>query len=96
MVSMKVNKVECLEALLKANENAEAFNLIESLINDHFAMIEHMKETSLYDVYMYEERFAKNSIEPIRILAYDNERLKKEINKLRRQIGLSQKYKEVN
>ena len=49
---MKENKRECLEALLKVHEETEAFNLIESLINNYFAMIEHMKETSLYDVYM--------------------------------------------
>ena len=52
-----------------------------------------MKETSLYDVYMYEERIMKNSIEPMEILAYDNEKLKKEVNELRKQLGLSKKYR---
>lgn len=93
---MKANKVECLQALLKAHEDTESFNLIELLINEYFAIIEHMKETSLYDVYMYEEKFEKNSLEPMKMLAYDNEKLKKEINKLRREMGLSQKYKEVS
>lgn len=92
---MKANKKECMEALLKAHEDIESFNLIESLINEHFAMVEHMKETSLYDVYMYEERIAKNSVEPMQILAFDNERLKKEVNKLRRQLNLIEKYKEI-
>lgn len=92
---MKANKVECIEALLKAHESTESFNLLESLINEYFKMIEHMKETSLYDVYMYEEKFAKNSIEPIQILVYENEKLKKEVNKLRKQLKLGEKYKEI-
>lgn len=91
---MMANKDDCLIALAKAHKDVEAYHMIELLINDHFAMIKHMKETSLYDVYMYEERFAKNSLEPMKMLAYDNERLKKEVNKLRRQLGKIEKYKE--
>ena len=79
--------------MLKVHEETEAFNLIESLINNYFAMIEHMKETSLYDVYMYEQRFAKNSTELMEMLACDNKQLKREVNSLRRQLGLYSKYK---
>lgn len=86
---MKANYAKCLEALSKVHENAEAYNMIESLINNHFAMVEHMKKTSLYDVYMYEE----NTTEPMRIFAYENEKLKKEVNDLRKQLGLGKKYK---
>ena len=57
-------------------------------------MMEHMKKTSLYDVYQYEERVTRNTVEPMRVLAYDNQRLKKEVNKLRKQLGLIEKYKE--
>lgn len=93
---MNVHKQECLEALSRAHEDLEAFQLIELLIEDYFRMIKHMKKTSLYDVFMYEERFAKNSIEPMKILADENEKLKKEINKLRRKLGLNKKYREMN
>lgn len=91
---MKANKDDCMIALAKAHEDAEAYRMIELLINDHFAMVEHMKETSLYDVYMYEERFVKNSIGPMKMFVYENEKLKKEVNKLRQQLGLGKKYKE--
>lgn len=90
---MNANCVECLEALSKVHENVEAYNMIESLINNYFAMIEHMKKTSLYDVYMYEEILTKNTTEPMRIFAYENEKLKKEVNDLRKQLGLCKKYK---
>ena len=83
-----------LDALSKVHEKAEAYDLIKSLINEHFAMLEHMKKTSLYDVYMYEKRFAKNNFEPMRILANENKDLKKEVNKLRQKLGLWNKYKE--
>ena len=91
---MLSNKDDCIEALSKAHEDSESFHLIELLINDYFAMIKHMKETSLYDVYMYEERFAKNSLEPMRVLSHDNEKLRKEVNDLRKQLGLSKKYRD--
>lgn len=91
---MVENKTDCLTALAKAHKDAEAYHMIELLINNYFSMIEHMKTTSLYDVYMYEKRFTKNSLEPMKILAYENEMLKKEVNKLRRQLGKIEKYKQ--
>jgi hypothetical protein len=83
-----------LDALSKVHEKTEAYDLIKSLINEHFTMLEHMKKTSLYDVYMYEKRFVKNNFEPMRILANENKDLKKEVNKLRQKLGLGNKYKE--
>ena len=88
---MKASKVDCLEALLNVDKDAKAFNLIESLINEHFSLIEHMKETSLYDVLKYADRV----VQPLEILAYDNEKLKKEVNDLRKQLGLGNKYKVI-
>mgnify|MGYP003290486891 CR=1 FL=1 len=70
----------------KLVDSSECFEL---LIDEHFGMLEHMKETSLYDVYEYEEKF----VEPMRIFAIENERLKKEVNDLRKQLGLVKKYK---
>ena len=58
---------------------------------NHFAMINHMKKTSLYDVFEYEEKL----VEPMEILVYDNEKLKKEVNDLRKQLGLSKKYRDL-
>ena len=56
-------------------------------------MIEHMEKTSLYDVYTYESRVTEAFVEPMRILAHENEKLKKEVNELRSKKGLSKKYK---
>ena len=94
MSKREYNEMDYMMALSHVHDDPEAFNIVESLIKKHFAMIEHMKETSLFDVYMYEERFARNSLEPMRILANDNKRLKKEINNLRKQLGMIEKYKE--
>lgn len=87
---MKVYESDYMMALAKVHNDAEAYQMIESLIKNHFAMIEHMKKTSLYDIFEYEKRL----VEPMEILVYDNEKLKKEVNKLRQQLGLGKKYKD--
>ena len=38
---------EYLDALSKVNEDTEAFHMIKTLINKHFAMVEHMKKPYL-------------------------------------------------
>lgn len=91
---MKATEQECLDAIDRVHYDSDAEKLLKMLVKEHFSMIAHMKETSLYDVYEYEDRLAKNCIEPMRMLAFDNERLKKEVNKLRRQLGKIEKYKE--
>ena len=88
-----MNKEKYLEALQNANENPEAYQLIEQLINKHFAMVDHMKETSLYDVFTYEERITNALTDATKIVAYENKNLKKEVNDLRKQLGLCKKYK---
>lgn len=59
-------------ALAKAYDDPESYALVEKLIDSHFAMLKHLKETSLYDVLEYEKRVTNGTIEPMRILAYDN------------------------
>ena len=54
-------------------------------------MIEHLKETSLYGVLEYESKL----VQPMEILVYENEKLRKEVNDLRKQLGLSKKYKVI-
>lgn len=91
---MIASKDDCLMALAKAHKDPDSSKLVEALIEEYFAMMRHLKETSLYDVLEYEERFVKTSLEPMRILEHDNERLKKEVNALRRELGKIEKYKE--
>lgn len=81
-------------ALAKAHKDEEAHCLMETLIDDHFTMLAHLKTTSLYDVLEYEKRLKNGVIEPLEILTYENEKLKKEVNELRRQLGKIEKYKE--
>ena len=87
---MKAYESDYIIALENAHKDENAFQMVKSFIKNHFAMIEHMKKTSLYDIYEYENRV----IEPIEILAYENEKLKKEVNDLRKQLGLCKKYKD--
>lgn len=85
---------EYIDALKKANEDKDAFLLVKQLINSHFAMIEHMKNTSLYDVYMYEKRITESYYGQVEIIVNENKYLKKEVNDLRKKLGLTVKYKE--
>lgn len=87
---MKAYEEDYLIALANAHESKKSFHMVEALIKEHFAMIRHMKETSLYDVYTYEERVAQ----PLDILTYDNEKLRSEVNDLRKRLGLGKKYKD--
>lgn len=91
---MAATKEEYLQKLSKISHDPEAYKEIESLIHKHFSMIDHMKATSLWDVYEYENRIAKGVLEPMQILAFDNERLKKKVNRLRKQLGMVPEYKE--
>ena len=91
---INANMQNCLYTIQDANSNPDAAKLLESLVKKHFALLGHLAETSLYDVLEYEKRFANSCIEPMRILAWDNEKLKKEVNKLRRELGKIEKYKE--
>lgn len=93
MIFASVSKEECLNALSKAHDEQQSFELIETIINDHFSMISHMKETSLWDVFMYEKNIVKGSVEPLRMLTYENKNLKKEVNQLRKKLGETEKYK---
>lgn len=88
---MKLTEQDYLITIHEADLNPDAEKILEGLVAEHFAMIRHMKETPLYDILEYEQRL----IEPMRILVYDNEKLKKEVNKLRKQLGKIEKYKEA-
>ena len=89
---IKMTRSECLDALSKVHKDTDSFQLIKDLIYDYFSIIDHMKETSLYDVYTYEERFTKINTTLTEMLIFDNEKLKKEVNKLIKQLGLNEKY----
>ena len=89
---IKMTRSECLDALSKVHKDTDSFQLIKDLIYDYFSIIDHMKETSLYDVYTYEERFTKINTTLTEMLIFDNEKLKKEVNKLRKELGLNEKY----
>ena len=81
-------------ALAKAYRDPEAYEMLTSLIDQHVTMVSHMKHTSLWDVMTYEENLTNVLKSPMEILVYDNEKLKKEVNKLRKQLGMIEKYKE--
>ena len=82
-------KTDYLVALDNAHVHPESRRIIENLIDSHLSMVEHMKETSLWDIFEYEKRLTQ----PFEIIAYDNVKLKKEVNDLRKQLGMIKKYK---
>ena len=85
---------EYKDILMKLDGESNDKDAIEELISNYFKMIRHMKETSLYDVYMYESNITKGIKTMIQILSDQNSELKKEVNKLRKKLGLKEKYKE--
>lgn len=91
---MTFDKDDCLMALAKVHTDVESYRMVETVIKKYFSMLDHMKKTSLYDVFEYEKRITKAVVEPMDILTYENEKLKKEINKLRRKLNMIEKYKE--
>lgn len=83
--------IEYIDALDKAHEDPESRKIIEDLIGAHIGMIKHMKETPLWDIYEYERKL----VEPMRMFVLENQDLKKEINQLRKKLGMCEKYKEL-
>ena len=91
---MEPTKNDYLRALHDVPYDPEARKMLEDLIDEHLKMLNHMKKTSLWNVYQYEEQLTKYTTNSLEILMYDNEKLKKEVNTLRKQLGLVEKYKE--
>lgn len=85
------NCMNILEFLDGKLENKE---IIKRVIHNYFHMIQHMKETSLYDVYMYENNITKGITVPMKILTNENNELKKEVNQLRKKLQMGEKYNE--
>lgn len=86
---------EYRDVLNRLDGSEEDKKVIEDLITEHIIMIRHMKETSLYDVYMYEQNITNGVRVPMEILVHENAELKKEINVLRKQLKLNEKYREL-
>lgn len=88
-MSKQYTKIDYLVALDNADKHPESRQIIENLIDNYLSTIDHMKNTRLWDVFEYEKRL----LQPVEILAYDNVKLKKEVNDLRKQLGMGKKYK---
>lgn len=87
---MELGRDDYQMILAKAARDPESYKLVERLIVNHFDTIDHLKNTPLWEVFEYEARL----LEPMEILSYENYKLKKEVNKLRKQLGMIEKYKE--
>ena len=86
----ELTRNEYLDALDTAHNNSESYKIIERLIDEHLGTINHMKKTPLWDIFEYERAL----VEPMRMFAIENQDLKKEINQLRKKLGMCEKYKE--
>ena len=89
-MAKQYTKLEYYDALDKAHEDPESYKIIGELINKHLTTIDHLKKTSLWDIFEYEKRV----LQPFEIIAHDNVKLKKEVNELRKKLGMIEKYKE--
>lgn len=93
-MTIRTDKDECLFALTRAHSDEESYRTVETVIKEYFKLMRHLEETSLFDILVYEERITRATTEPMSILVYENEKLKKEVNKLRQKLGKIEKYKE--
>ena len=91
----KPTEKQYLDAIKLVPYDSESVKMLEQLVKDHFKMIDHMKKTSLWSVFEYEELLEKRMVEPMEMVVYDNTRMKSEINALRKQLGKCDKYKEL-
>lgn len=84
------NALDTLASSVRETDNYGMFcrDELKSLIDDYFSIVDHLKQTSLWDILTYEDRLES----PIRILTADNERLKKENNELLCKLKQSEKY----
>lgn len=87
------NALDALAGNVRDTDNYGMFckDELKSLIDDYFSIVDHLKQTSLWDVLTYESRLES----PLRILTTDNERLKKENNRLLKELGRTEKYRKM-
>lgn len=84
------NALDTLASNIGKTDNYGMFcrNELKSLIDDYFSIVDHLKQTTLWNVLTYEDRLES----PVRILTADNERLKKENNELICKLKQAEKY----
>ena len=87
------NALDALASNVRETDNYGVFcrDELKSLIDDYFSIVDHLKQTPLWDVLTYEDRLES----PIRILTSDNERLKEENNRLLKELGRTEKYRKT-
>lgn len=85
------NALDALASNIRETDNYGMFcrDELKSLIDDYFSIVDHLKQTPLWDILTYEDRLES----PLRILTADNERLKKENNNLLRKLKQVEKYR---
>ena len=95
---MKENLHEEIEKYQSAINNLSGeesdINTIKGLIAKYYSMNRRMVETSIYDVFEYEDRITSSATDTLRYLTIENSNLKAEINKIRAKLKLSKKYRE--
>lgn len=95
---MKENLHEEIEKYQSAINNLSGeesdINTIKGLIDKYYSMNRRMVETSIYDVFEYEDRVTSLATDALRYLTIENSNLKAEINKIRAKLKLSKKYRE--
>lgn len=82
------------EAIKNLTGEEEDIKAIKELIDKYYSMNRRMVETSIYDVFEYEDRITSSATDSLRYLTTENSNLKAEINKLRVKMKLSKKYRE--
>ena len=88
-------EVERYESAIKnLTGEEEDIKAIKELIDKYYSMNRRMVETSIYDVFEYEDRVTSSATDALRYLAIENSNLKAEINKIRAKLKLSKKYRE--
>lgn len=90
---MKLEQYEVEAILEKLHGSKSDIDAIQDLIDAYFGLLKRLKETSLYDVLVYEDNLTKTTTAFSKIMVEENYELKKEVNKLRKQLNKIEKYR---
>lgn len=79
--------------LEKLQGNKSDIDAMQDLIDAYFGLLKRLKETRLYDVFVYEDNLTKTCTSFSKMMVEENCELKKEVNKLRKQLNKIEKYR---
>lgn len=90
---MNLEQYEVEAVLENLQGNKSDIDAMQGLINVYFSLLKRLQETRLYDILVYEDNLTKTTTAFSKLMVEENCELKKEVNKLRKQLNKIEKYR---